>query len=105
MKYLTISHLHDLFFTLSPEMQMQVIEVASAFTDKYRKAGKIKDVYIMVGSRKSMRIWEVESAKEIDRLQLENPMGPFMETEIHALCDYDGHVKACQEVLEPLTKK
>jgi len=102
MKYLTISHLHDLFFTLSPEMQMQVVEVASTFTDKYRKAGKIKDVYIMVGSRKSMRIWEVESHEEIDRLSLENPMGPFMETEIHPLSDYDAHVKHCQEVLGSL---
>jgi len=46
-------------------------------------------------------IWEVESSEEIDRLLLENPMMPFLDTtERYVLSDYDAHVEGMKELYE-----
>ena len=100
MKFLTISRLKDSFFTISPELQMQLVAGVTAFADKNRKAGKLKEIYNVPGLKMIVGIWEAESAEESTRLFLENPMFPFMDVETYTLSDWGTMTKAWKEAME-----
>lgn len=100
MKFLTISRLKDSFFTVPPELQMQLVAGVTAYVDKTRKAGKLKEIYNVPGLKMTVSIWEVESAEESTRLFLENPLFPFMNVETYTLSDWSTMTKAWKEAVE-----
>ena len=103
---LSISRTKDSYFMLPPETQMQLMEGSWAFIDKYRKAGKCKEIYNVPLLKMSVSIWEVESPEETDRIILENPFYPFMDIEVYTLSNWDAYTKASKEVYQQrLAKK
>ncbi len=100
MKFLTISRLKDSFFTLSPELQMQIVAGVTAFANKNRKSGKLKEIYNVPGLKVSVGIWEAESAEESTQLFLENPLFPFMDVETYTLSDWGVMAKAWREAVK-----
>ena len=105
MKGLAISRRKDSFSMLPPERQMELVERAGAYIDKYRKAGKCKEFYVVAGLKMTVGIWEVESPEERDRIALENPMFPFLDMEIYTLSDWETRMKIMKEMFERLPKK
>ena len=100
MKFLGITSMSDSYATLPPDVAMRVMEGGAAFIDKYRKAGKCKEIYNVPGLKMGVSIWEVESAEEMTRLFLENPSYPFMDVETYILSDWDTMTRAWKEGLE-----
>ena len=105
MKFLIIIRGKDLFYTLPPEKQFELKAGQAAFTDKYLKAGKCKEVYCIDDLKGGMAIWDIESTEEGARLFLENPMFPFQDYEIHTILEWDTCVKVMMEAREKLVKK
>jgi len=97
MKFLVISRTKDVFYTLPQERQMEILTATLNWIEKYRKAGKCKEIYWMPGWSRSMFIWEVESGEEASRVTTENPMTPYGDSEAYGLSDWDVHVKALME--------
>lgn len=102
MKYLIISHLKDMLFTLPPEQQKELNSGAMAFINKYRNEGKCKDTYNVPGLNMTVSIWEVESGEELDQLFLEFPMSTFMDFEIYTLSDFDASMMGTNALLEQM---
>ena len=105
MKFLTISRMKDSFVMIPPELQMQLVEGVSAFVDKYRKAGKLKEIYNVPGLKTTVSIWESESAEQSTRFFIENPIYPFMDVETYTLSDWDNLMKAWKEAVQRRAKK
>lgn len=98
MKYLLISTMSDTFTMISPEERMEVINGSSAFYEKYRKAGILKEIYVIPNLKKHTSIWEVKSPEEIDKLFMENPASPYENAELYLLADWDTHEKSAKEL-------
>ena len=99
MKYLLFNKFGSGLMEMSAEKRERLIQGSGDFYKKYREAGKLLEMYVIPNLKKNVAIWEVDSAEEIDRLFLENPMSPYMDGEIFLLADWDGHVKRAQELL------
>jgi hypothetical protein len=84
---------------------MEVMEGTVAFVDKYRKAGKCKEIYLHGDLKGAVSIWESESDEESTRFILENPLSPFSDLDIRPLVDWDTGMKATREALQKLAKK
>ena len=97
MKFLVISRTKDVFFTLPRERQTEILTANLAFSEKYRKAGKCKEIYWIAGWSRGVSIWDFESHDEASRLSTENPMVPFLDIESYALSDWDAYIKAVME--------
>ena len=100
MKIMTISRTKDSYIMLPAAMALRIVEGTDAFVNKYRKAGKCKEIYNAPGLKMTVSIWEMESAEELTRLFLENPMYPFMEVESYILGDWDSFIKVWKETVE-----
>jgi muconolactone delta-isomerase len=47
--------------------------------------------------KKNVSIWEVESAEEIDKLFMQNPVSPYENAELYLLADWEAHERAAKE--------
>jgi hypothetical protein len=56
MKFLVISRTKDVFFTLPRERQTEILTANLAFSEKYRKAGKCKEIYWIAGWSRGVSI-------------------------------------------------
>lgn len=97
MKFLMISKLKDVFWTLPREERAQLMLGTAAWRDRYLKAGKCLESYTMPGWGRFVSIWEIESGEEAARLVAELPLGSFMDMESYPLADWDVYVKAVME--------
>jgi len=97
MKFLIISRTKDAFLTLPQERQTELLTAALSWIEKYRKAGKCKEIYWIPGWNRSVVIWEAESGEDAARTTAENPMGPYTDMEAYALSDWDAYIKALME--------
>ena len=97
MKFLIISRTKEVFYTLPPERQTELLTGSLSWIEKYRKAGKCKEIYWIPGWNRVAIIWDAESAEESSRLTAENPMNPFNDMEAYALSDWDAYIKALME--------
>lgn len=77
MKFVVISRHKDSLYSLPAQTRAEVIKGATAFVDKYLKAGKCKDIYFHGDMKGTVSIWELQSSEESARLTLENPMSTF----------------------------
>jgi hypothetical protein len=97
MKFLVTTRTKDVFLTLPPERQMELLNGALAYIDKYRKAGNCREIYWIPGWNRGVVIWEAESGEEAARQVAENPIAPYTDMESYALSDWDAYVKALME--------
>jgi muconolactone delta-isomerase len=97
MKYLLINTMGESFTTISDEERIKVINGSSAFYTQCRKSGKLKEIYVVPNLKKNVSIWEVESAEEIDKLFMLNPVSPYENAELYLLADWDTHEKTAKE--------
>ena len=105
MKFLCITHNKDSLYALPPETRVQIRTGAWAFIDKYLKAGKCKEIYFLGDTKGSVSIWEIESSEETARINLENPMLPFYDSEIIPIVEWDVGKKLITEAFEKAAKK
>jgi len=105
MKFLHTSRRKDLFLALPPETQAQLMEKLAAFMHKYLKAGKCMAAYMHDDMAGGVTIWEVESAEEVARLVLENPVSPFFDTESSLIVEWDAGMKLLREALRKAAAK
>ena len=100
MKVLVFHHMQDRFFTSPRETQLRIKQTSRDYCLRYRKAGKLLEIY-NVSTRQSplVTIWEVESADELDRIFLENPAYPYIETETFWLTEWERRMKHSLELL------
>jgi muconolactone delta-isomerase len=99
MKYLLFNKFGSGLMDMPAEKREKLINGSGEFYKKNREAGKLLEMYVIPNLKRNVAIWEVESPTEIDRLFLENPMSPYMDSEVYMLSDWDAHVKAAQELL------
>ena len=97
MKFLIISRTKEVFYTLPPERQTELLTASLSWIEKYRKVDKCKEIYWIPGWNRVAIIWDAESAEESSRLTAENPMNPFNDMEAYALSDWDVYIKALME--------
>ena len=69
MKFLSISTVKDMLFTLPPVTNRQIVEVLVAWMNQQRQAGKVLEAYIIPGWRRTVVISEHESAENLVRIQ------------------------------------
>jgi hypothetical protein len=105
MKFLVITQNKDAYYMLPPERRMEIGQGVIAWIEKYRKAGKCKEVYETADLKGSVSIWEVASSEESARLVLENPMLAFEDLDIQPLIEFDVAMKAMTAYVKKLTKK
>jgi muconolactone delta-isomerase len=99
MKYLLFNKFGSGLMEMPAEKREKLIKGSGDFYKKYRETGKLLEMYVIPNLKRNVAIWEADSPEEIDRLFLENPMSPFMDSEVYLLADWDGHVQRAQELL------
>jgi hypothetical protein len=104
MKYLVHSRRKDAFLMLPVEKRVEIWEGMVAFIDRYRKAGKCKEIYMDGDMQGAVTIWEVESDEEITKSILENPLAPFSDIDARPVIDWDIGVKANREFFQKQAK-
>jgi len=97
MKFVVNSRRKDVFLMLPEEKRMEIMEGMIAFIEKYRKAGKCKEIYYDGDLKGAVSIWEAESDEESTQLILENPLAPFSDLDIRPVIEWDVGVKAMRE--------
>jgi len=105
MKFLIVVRHKDSLYSLSPKARLEVIKGATAFTDKYLKAGKCKDLYFDGDMKGTVSIWEFQSSEEIARVTFENPMLPFLDVKITPIIEHAVGTKVRMKALEKAAKK
>ena len=100
MKFVVNSRRKDVFLMLPAEKRMEIMGGMIAFVEKYRKAGKCKEIYQDADMQGAVSIWEVESDEENTQLMLENPLAPFSDLDIRPVIDWDVGVKAMREAFQ-----
>ncbi|SHJ06887.1 Muconolactone delta-isomerase [Dethiosulfatibacter aminovorans DSM 17477] len=105
MKFLVTSRIKDMFYTLPPEVQLELNKGAAAFIEKYLDNGKCKEIYNMPGKNMSMSIWEGETGEEMERRFVELSISAFMEYEVILLSDFEDSIKRNNEALEHMLVK
>ena len=104
MKFFCKVRYNDSFYVLPPQQQGQLLMTLAAFTDKYVKAGKISDVYIVGDGKEAMFMWNVASNEEWLRVIYENPMRPWANFEIAPVLEWEVAQKLMKERVENLQK-
>ena len=104
MKLLVNSRRKDTFLMLPLEKRVKVWEGMVAFIEKYRNAGKCKEIYMHGDMKGGVSIWEVESDEESTKFILENPLSPFSDIEATPVLDWDTGVKATREFFQKQAK-
>lgn len=97
MKFLIISRTKEVFFTLPPERQTELLTGSLSWIEKYRKAGKCKELYWIPGWNRAVVVWEAESGEDASRATAENPMNSYNDMEAYALSEWDPYIKALME--------
>lgn len=105
MKFLVISKTKDMFYALPQEQRVELVAEAFAMIDKYRKSGKLKEVYNTPDQKSTVMIWDWASPEESSRIALENPLWAFQEVEAQQLVDFDESKKLIMEFVAERAKK
>jgi muconolactone delta-isomerase len=100
MKFLTISSFKDTFFALPPATSRQIAEASLAYMNQQKQAGRILEMYVIPGWRRSVVISEAASAEDIVKSFTEMPGFGVMDFELYPLADFEETLKYSIEVLK-----
>ena len=104
MKFLTISSMKDVFFTLPPAVRGQLMETTFDLMNQEMKAGRYLEAYFMAGSGRSIVITEAKSAEEIVKSISALPLSGFMDFETYPLADLMESMKIWVESMKAADK-
>jgi len=93
MKFVSICSVKDTLSTLPPAAVRKILEATTAWVNQKKQAGKLLEIYGIAGWRRSLVIYEAESAEEIVQTVTENPLGAFLDHEVYALADFNEVMK------------
>jgi muconolactone delta-isomerase len=105
MKFLVTTENRESYWLLPIEKRAELFMATDAYIRKFLKSGKCKGVFYTSGFRRSVSIWELESAAETTQLLLENPMLGFQDIESEALVEHEVAAKALMANLKKSGKK
>jgi hypothetical protein len=91
MKVLWIHQYKDIFYTLPQEKTAELNAAVQAFSNKYMKAGKLKDIYVLY-DRRIIGLWDFDSDEEMGVAAFEYPLAPYQRTEMVHYADYNTAV-------------
>jgi muconolactone delta-isomerase len=94
MKFLFISSLKDVAFTVPPPVMRQLMEASLAWVNQKKKEGVILEMYELAGCNRWAVICQHESAESMVQIISTMPFNSFMNHDIHALADYNTAMKA-----------
>ena len=100
MKFLFISSLKDVSFTIPPPVMRQLMEASLAWVNQKKKEGVILEMYELAGWNRWAVICQHESAESMVRTISTMPFNAFMNHEIYALADYNTAMKAYIEAVK-----
>jgi len=105
MKFLVTSRNKDSYYALAPEKRAQLLMEAYAFLEKYRKAGKLKEVFYTSDMKGMVSIWEIGSSEESARLVIETPTFAFQDIEAQPLIEFDVAKEVVTDYVKKMAKK
>ena len=88
MKFVSICSTKDTMSTLPPAVVRRLLEATTAWVNQQKQAGTLLEIYGLAGWRRTMAIYEAESAEAVVRSVAENPLGAFMNHEVYPLADF-----------------
>jgi muconolactone delta-isomerase len=86
MKFLAIAKIKEVFFTLPPPVQLQIIEASLAAMEQQKQAGKVLDFYYSPAGY-NITILEYKSAEEWAADQASVPVLSYADHEVYPLTD------------------
>jgi len=104
MKFMVISKMKDIFYTLPPSVGRQLMEATAAYMAEGKKKGEFLEFYFMAGWNRSMVISEAKSAEEIVKNISGLPIGGFMDFEVYPLADPFESMKTFIESMKAAEK-
>ncbi len=87
MKFMRITGPKDTFLTLPAAKQSELTAASFAFFDKYMKAKKCMDWYMLTDGR-WVTTWDFDSIEEMARIIMEEPMRVYITAESLPYLDY-----------------
>ena len=104
MKFLTISSVKDIAYTLPPSVSRQLLEASFDGMKQQMKAGKILEAYALAGWDRYMVISEYDSAEEVFQTLTAMPIGNYMDFEVYPLASFDEAMKGVLESVKAAEK-
>jgi len=104
MKFLFITSLKDVAFTLPPSVMRPLTEASLAWANQKKKEGVILEIYELAGCNRYAVICQHESAENLIQVISTMPLNSFMNHDIHALADYNTAMKAYIESMKAAEK-
>jgi len=80
MKFMRITGPKDTFMSLPAEERTALTAASFAFFDKYMKAGKCKDWYMLMDGRWAAA-WDFDSVEDMVNVTMEEPMRLYINVE------------------------
>lgn len=105
MKFLITARNKDAYFALPPEKREEIVREIWAFVERYRKAGKLKDIFYTPDLKGAVAVWDLASAEDSARVTLDNPGWAFQDVEVQPLIDLDDANKVVMDVFAQRAKK
>ncbi len=87
MKFLIIGRTEEFFYALPPEVRKQIVEEQNKFMKKQAEEGKLIAAWNLVGKKKTVSIWEVNSAEEGEQLFSELPGCHYIYFKIYPITE------------------
>jgi muconolactone delta-isomerase len=100
MKFLFISSLKDVAFTIPTPVMRQLMEASLAWVNQKKKEGVILEMYELAGWNRYAVICKHDSAESMVQTISTMPLNAFMNHEIYALADYNAVMKAYIESMK-----
>jgi muconolactone delta-isomerase len=100
MKFMFISSLKDVAFTIPPSVMRPLMEASLAWVNQKKKEGIILEMYELAGCNRYAVICEHKSAESMVEVISTMPFNAFMNHDIHALADYNTAMKAYIEAVK-----
>jgi muconolactone delta-isomerase len=104
MKFLFISRLKDVAFTMPTPVMRQLMEASYAWANQKKKEGVILEIYELAGCNRYAVICQHDSAESLTRTISTMPLNAFFNHDIYALADYDAAMKAYIESVKAAEK-
>ncbi len=87
MRFLLIGRTEEFFYSLPPEVRKQIDEEQNQFLKKCSQEGKLIAAWNLVGKKKTVSIWEVNTAEEGEQLFKEFPGCHYVYFKIYPITE------------------
>ena len=92
MKFLTISSVKDLFYTLPPNVSRMLLEASLAWMNQKKQEGVVLEMYVAGWNRYAV-ICQHDSAESLINTLAAIPTAAYMNHDIYPLSDFNEGIK------------